>query len=593
MTMKTYCVNLLWRSRLPLLILLISVVSAPCASARDADISVSVGGREALGRFSVDGGRAVVFDGSFRVPGGAKNVQIDVSAPELPPARKAKRHHERTDDAIVRHGMFKNSTPAGPLPEAHLWTEDVPRPIWDGHDDALRCFAHVFEVTGRDYLRAPTEENGFTRNYVYTPFGSKVFMWGTCYITMYGRYAQHIFPFIDMLDNFYGAQHEDGFIPRSIHLETGAMDGDKHDLASMGGNLLAWAEWRNWEWAGDKARLEKVYPYLLAFHRWMRENRTWKDGSYFSNGLGCGMDNIPRVDTSRYNVYSHHGYLAWLDVTLQQIWNAKCLLRMADVIGTDEGVAELEEESSRLAAFANDKMWDPKAGIYKDLDRDGRRIACSHVGTFWALLAGIADEAKIDALERAAFDPKRFYAACGLASTSIDSKGFKADGGNYWQGGTWCIMDTMAVKGFERAGRPGTAHRLARHAVEAVAKVFADTGFIWESYHPCSVEPGRMGNGERVRRFVGFCGSVPAELLVENVIGIRCERTEDGFGLVWDVRLLERHGIENLVLADGTRVDLVCEARKSAEEKPRTTIRSSRPVRIEVRSGASKDGSPR
>ena len=56
--------------------------------------------------------------------------------------------------------------------------------------------------------------------------------------------------------------------------------------------------------------------------------------------------------------------------------------------------------------------------------------------------------------------------------------------------------------------------------------------------------------------------------------------------LVWDIRLLERHGIENLVLADGTRVNLVCGARSAADEKPVLAMSASRPVKVKVFYGA-------
>ena len=565
-----------------------AVAAAAMAASHAATVTIHQGKADATGMFSVDGGEQTAFDGKIVMPDGAKGLDVDLMMVEQKGVRSFGGYHDRPDDALVLHGMFTNETVAAgdSLPDPALFVTDVPRPVWDGHDDAVRCFAHCFKVTGRDYLNSPTPENGFTRNYVYTPFGSRVFLWGTSFIEMYGRYASHIFPFASMLDNFYGSQHKDGWIARDISIVDGSTY-DKGDLSETGCNMTGWAEWRNWEWSGDKARLGKVYPSLLAFHRWMRENRTWKDGTYFCNGLGSGMDNIPRIDQSRYGLYSHHGYLSWLDVTLQEVWNARCLVRIARIIGTDEGVCELEDEISRLTEIANEKMWDEKAGIYKDLDRSGKCISCSHVGAFWALIAGVADERRVNALERAAFDPKRFWAACGMASTSMDSPGFRPDGGNYWQGGSWCITDSMVVKGFEAAGRLETAHRIARHSVEGVAKVFADTGYVWESYHPCAVAPGKMSKGENVRRFVGFSGTVPVMLFVENVLGVRTVRDVDTgeMRLVWDIRLLERHGIENLVLADGTRLNLLCEARGSIDEKPVLRMSASRQMDIIIRVG--------
>ena len=33
----------------------------------------------------------------------------------------------------------------------------------------------------------------------------------------------------------------------------------------------------------------QVFPVILAYHIWCRNNRSWPDGSYFSCGLACGM----------------------------------------------------------------------------------------------------------------------------------------------------------------------------------------------------------------------------------------------------------------------------------------------------------------
>ena len=327
---------------------------------RPAVITLTQGKADARGSFTIDGGNAVTFDGKIVLPDDAKRIDIslaehagDGSAASGERRREAS-VHDRTDPAIARHGFFHNETTdtADMLPDPALFASDVPRPIWDGHDDAVRCFAHCFEVTGRDYLRAPAPGSGFTRNFVYTPFGSHVFLWGTGFITMYGRYASHIFPFASMLDNFYEQQHRDGWFGSSYSIIDGSTR-EKSNLCGRGYNMTAWAEWRNWEWSGDKARVERIYPVLLAYHRWARDNRTWKDGSYFSTGLGCGMDNVVRFDTSKYHLYSHHGFLSWVDVTLQSVMDARFLVRMARLIGTDEGVAELAEEAERLARYAN------------------------------------------------------------------------------------------------------------------------------------------------------------------------------------------------------------------------------------------------
>ena len=538
-------------------------------------VSVEMDGRGATGTYCEDGGVPTAFEGDFATQ--AKHVRIALKGGETR-ARGETFRTWGTDSALANCApMVVSPTP---LPPPEKWPlgdfpGEVPRPFWEGHDDAIACWRHAWEVIGRSCLRQPEEGSGFVRNYVYTPFGSCVFMWGTCFITMFGRYASHVFPFIEMLDNFYAKQDSDGFIPRQIDIHDGRSAFEKNDLSSVGGNLLAWAEWRNYEWTGDAARLARVYPRLLAFHRWLRRHRTWKDGSYFSSGWGCGMDNIPRIDESRYNTAFDHGHLSFADVTLQQLTNARILLKIADVLKSDEGAAELREEIKILDHIANDAMWDEEAGIYKDLDADGRRIATEHIGAFWSLLAGVADAAKTERLAEVALDPRRFAAACGLASTSISDPGFVADGGNYWAGGCWCMMDFMAAKGFEAAGRPDIAHVIARRAVEAVARVYSETGAIWESYSPTAFEPGKNW-GHRVRKFVGFSGTVPVALLVENVLGVRVRHGRDGRPAIdWDIRLDEPHGIEGLILADGNRVDLRFDGAKASAS-------SATPVEIRI-----------
>ena len=53
-------------------------------------------------------------------------------------------------------------------------------------------------------------------------------------------------------------------------------------------------------------------------------------------------------------------------------------------------------------------------------------------------------------------------------------------------------------------------------------------------------------------------------------------------GIVWNVRLKERHGIENLTLPDGNVVSLVCEKYDPARKGSSVRITSQRPVNVKV-----------
>ena len=62
----------------------------------------------------------------------------------------------------------------------------------------------------------------------------------------------------------------------------------------------------------DRDRLANVFPVLLAYHQWMRDYRTWPDGTYWSCGWACGMDNQPRVPEG-YSPAHSPAHQAWVD----------------------------------------------------------------------------------------------------------------------------------------------------------------------------------------------------------------------------------------------------------------------------------------
>lgn len=480
-------------------------------------------------------GRSLALAVCFALAAGVGNA-FDTTVPILSPG----------DNVFVNEPVTTNA-----LPEASAWERDVPVVFWDGHDEVAAMFAAAWKMVGAK-LHRPEPNTNFKRNFVYTPFGKSVFVWGSCFIAQYGEYAAHVFPFIEQLDNFYSVQGLDGFIPRQLGIYDGVSQFATGDLSSVGGVIFAWTELEHYRRTGDANRLSKVYPVLLAHHRWYRTNRTWKDGTYFSSGWGCGMDNIPRSDEPGFNPAFMHGHLSYVDVTLQQVFDAKNLQAIAKALRQPEA-RDLQDEITNLTAIANAQMWNQETGLYHDLDRRGQRTACAHIGGFWSLLAGVADRRKVQAMVRALEDPERFAAPCGTRSLSKSAKGYQPDGGNYWQGGVWAITDYVIAKGLDAVGESDAAHRLALRQVEAFARVFRETGTIWESYDPETFAPGKC-YGETVRRdFVGFSGVTPISLLLEDVFGITVERD----AVEVRPRMKKGHyGIRNLTLPSGRRVNV-------------------------------------
>ena len=84
----------------------------------------------------------------------------------------------------------------------------------------------------------------------------------------------------------------------------------------------------------------------------------------------------------------------------------------------------------------------------------------------------------------------------------MDDPKFDPDGGCYWRGGVWCMMEYMIAEGLAACGLADAAHRLARRHVEAVTEVFRRTGTFWESYSPTAVERNCGGTTSKSEAWV-------------------------------------------------------------------------------------------
>lgn len=257
---------------------------------------------------------------------------------------------------VAKNTFLSLSPDQTPLPRFNDIRTRLPRPIWDGHESHLACYWRTWELAFSN-LHTPKAKGGFVSPFIDTAFNDCIFMWDSAFILMFGKYADRIFKFQGTLDNFYSHQHRDGFICREIEEETGREHFTRYDPSGTGPEVLPWCEWEYYQNFGDKVRLARVYPPLLAYHNWMRQNRTWRDGTYFSTGWGCGMDNIPRQQAG-YSPEFSHGHMIWVDTCMQELLSCNVLIAMANELGDKDTLDELTAERDNLHDVINQKLWD-------------------------------------------------------------------------------------------------------------------------------------------------------------------------------------------------------------------------------------------
>ena len=118
------------------------------------------------------------------------------------------------------------------------------------------------------------------------------------------------------------------------------------------------------------------------------------------------------------------------------------------------------------------------------------------------------------------------------------------------------------------------AYEIARNYLKNVVEVYEKTGTLWENY-----SPEFAAQGAAKADFVGWTGLAPINILFEYVFGIQADMQADK--IVWRINLTEKHGIENYPFGDRT-VSLVCDARMTETEEPRLTVKSDKPVTVEI-----------
>ncbi|HPG39746.1 MAG TPA: trehalase family glycosidase [bacterium] len=448
----------------------------------------------------------------------------------------------------------------------------IPQPIWPARQDIIDLYWRTWEIAFAN-IRLGNNNNGFIRPYIDPAFNDNIFTEDCGYMVLFCRYAYRAFNFQQTLDNFYAKQHKDGFICREIRGSNGNDAFQRFDPSSAGINIFPWAEWEYFTNIGDLERLRNIFPVLLANYQWYSTYRTWQDGSYFSSGWGCGMDNQPRLPAG-FNPAFSHGHMSWIDVTLQQIVAGKILIQMAEVLERSQDVQDIKAAVLDLTELVNTKMWNPQQVMYYDVFRDGSQSHVKTIGAFWALLADVVPQRELPRFIAHLSDTTEFNRPHRIPSLSADNLSYNPVDGGYWRGAVWAMTNYSVLRGLTKVHQDSLAFAIARNHVENVVKIYKDTGIIWENYSPEKL----TGSGRR--NFVGEGGLSGTAIFLEYILGIRADVPNNT--LTWDVRLLDDHGIKQYPFGVSGLVDLHCQKRKQATVEPVINVTANVPFTLHV-----------
>ncbi|MBQ2987972.1 MAG: hypothetical protein IJD59_02595 [Clostridia bacterium] len=434
------------------------------------------------------------------------------------------------------------------------------------------AFDHVREIEGMP--ASPYMDEAFC--------DTQIWIWDTCFMSLFCKYAREIFPGTESLRNFYETLYGGKRLPFVIPGEgepawTGASAGvPKRIEIHIADNppLFAWAEYENALFHGDKAYVRR----LLCEDRFLQKHYEWIESlreSVKPEGVHCetrlireadgyrweggrsGMDNTPRGRTSARTdrARPNHPDLLWIDAICQQALSAQTIAALFSVIGDREASEEWRKRYEDKKITVNRLYWDSDDGFYYDIFQNDRRFCkVMTAASYWAMTAQIADGERAKAMVKQAQNESTLGGAVPLLSLARNDANYERDG-RYWRGSLWLPTAYAALKGFSLYGYHAEAHEAGRRILDHMLRTYRDyePHTVWECYAPEEPAPARTADGKsRVRAdFCGWSALGPISVYIEHVIGFH---TVNAFTrtVEWEIpkNFRKRLGIKNLRFGD-------------------------------------------
>ncbi len=436
----------------------------------------------------------------------------------------------------------------------------LPAPVFDADPGMVDFYWKAWDYAWAHVITRPDIPQSPYIDCAFTPGGGKtIWIWDSCFMALYCKYAPHIFPGIETLENFYKIIHDRVKTPFKIEHPDNPP-------------LFAWAEWETFRMTGNMERLRQVIiekRYLQKHYDYLEHAKRWRWKRYARNplfaqrhplgfqwsGVASGMDNTLRGQGERR-------HMLWVDLLAQQGLSAEYIAKIATVLGDMTITSNFQAHYAAIKNLLNTRYWDEEDGIYYDI-----RVNPPHAfvkvktpAAFWPMLAGICDQRQAEQLAAKVEDPNCFGGEVPWPSVARDDPAFNPKG-KYWQGGVWLPTAYMGTKALERYGFYAVADRAAAKLLRHMLRTYQewDPHTIWELFSPTAPEPGTTGNGVSRARpdFCGWSALGPVSLLIENMLGFRSMDAIER-KITWNPPLKGRSGIRGLRLGPIV-VDLIHE----------------------------------
>ena len=322
------------------------------------------------------------------------------------------------------------------------------------------------------------------------------------------------------IETLFGAQRADGFVPHIVFWDADtdyfpgpAVWGVPGTPAASGvtqppvaTSVVRWL-WERADQPAFRDRLVRLYPKLVAWHRWFRRCRDPQGRGLVVtvHPWETGRDNSPEwdapfaaVDTAGVGPFQRHDtglldpamrptkddydrYIALVQFGRAHGWDQELiatqgpfrvadvhltmillranrdLLALADMLGQDADAEEIAGDIARAEAGI-EELWDEAAGTFCSRDiLSGRLSGDVTSASFLAFYAGVGSPGQ---RRRLLGHLERIAGKVRYLVPSFDPDGEAFDAIRYWRGPVWAVVNYLCAVGLAEAGHDGWADRL-------------------------------------------------------------------------------------------------------------------------------------
>jgi len=291
------------------------------------------------------------------------------------------------------------------------------------------------------------------------------------------------------------AQTPEGLIPGMASQLGIAADRGAPPVASFG-------LWKAYQRSGDRSFVEEYYEPLCRYHAWWRRNRDgnndgllewgsnpteavspqWQAHSFWASRYESGMDNHPTWDGVRFNPRTNTQEQSDIGLNALFALDARCLARMAELLGRKEDVAGFEAQAAEMTRLIEEQLWNDELGLWLSRDWRGAWNMRASSMCFYPVLLPEVDSTHVDrAIVEHLQNPGRFGGRFTLPVSPRDDPAYSEQ--YYMRGRIWSAQALIVHAALREAGREAAAAELACRCLETMRREWLFEGHLHQNYH--------------------------------------------------------------------------------------------------------------